>query len=742
VPPTPTPTNTEFPAPQANFTAGASPSDPFAFQFTNTSSGQIATYAWDFGDGGSSNEANPTHEYNAPGTYTVTLTVTDTIGRSSVFSGAVTAAEPINAGFSANATNRDVQFTDQSTGPVASWAWDFGDGGTSNEQNPLHSYAADGNYTVTLKVTTNDGRTDSETQPVSVATPIQANFSAQPNNLEVQFTDQSTGPVASWAWDFGDGGTSTEQNPLHPYGAAGTYTVTLTVSDAGGGNNTTSQQVNVSAPVQAAFAPQPNGLDVQFVDQSTGPIASWAWDFGDSQTSSEQNPLHTYAAEGTYTVTLTVSDAGGGSNSTSQQVNIAVPVQAGFSAQPDGLNVQFTDQSTGTITQWAWDFGDGTTSNEQNPLHTYAAAGSYTVTLVVTGSSGSMDDQSQMVDVAAPFEASFTAQPSDLNVQFTETSAGAVSWTWDFGDGNASNEQNPLHTYATEGSYTVTLTATDANGRSDDFSSEVTVTAGAAPTTPSQPSLVDSTPIQPDLSTLQPFLRPIYANGINTTGTRATVFAVAGDSLFVESGILTPFVSPSAYNLDSNTNLQAIIDWFNSTDLGGFTSFNRSSLAINPNWTAQDLLDPNQADPSCAGAAPLMCELQQTLPVMMFVSVGSNDAANGTDPATFQATLQQIIGTIAANGTIPVLMTVPDDGSSPNTAAINDAIIALAQANNVPVLNVARLLNELPSENLDASSTGAGDLSNSAVSEYGINAVNFRLLRLLLDARNIIFPDA
>ncbi len=177
-------------------------------------------------------------------------------------------------------------------------------------------------------------------------------------------------------------------NPLHTYAAGGTYTVTLTVGSADGRSNSTNQQVTVSAPLVAGFSAQPNGLDVQFTNQSQGDIASVTWDFGDGATSNEVSPLHTYAAGGTYTVTLTIGSADGRSNSTNQQVTVSAPLVAGFSAQPNGLDVQFTNQSSGDIASVTWDFGDGATSNEVSPLHTYAAGGTYTVTLTIGSADG------------------------------------------------------------------------------------------------------------------------------------------------------------------------------------------------------------------------------------------------------------------------------------------------------------------------------------------------------------------
>ncbi|MFN8448344.1 MAG: PKD domain-containing protein [Anaerolineae bacterium] len=375
-------------------------------------------------------------------------------------------------------------------------------------------------------------------------------------------------------------------------------------------------------------------------------------------------------------------------------------------------------------------------------MHTYAAGGTYTVTLAVTGSDGRTDDQSQTVQVASPLTAEFASQVSNLDVQFTDQSSGQiVAYQWDFGDGS-SNDQNPQHSYAADGAYTVTLTITGGDGSSTSASHEVTVSAPAVePTQPPQQTIVDTTPILPNFNNLHDALRGIYASGVNSFGNQATVFSTAGDSIFTLSGILDPFAT-GQYDLSGKDDLEAIIEWYNSTDLGGVTSFNSNSLAVNSNWMAQSLLDPNQADPSCGGESPLACELHRTHPVLMFVVVGANDAQFGTDAGTFQSLMNQIVATVTSNGTIPVLVTIPDNGGNPNVEPLNEVIINVAQANGVPLLNAARALNELPGFNLDASPSGAGALDIGSVSSFGINALNFNLLQVLSDARNIIFPDA
>ena len=218
-----------------------------------------------------------------------------------------------------------VNFTDQSTGSIDSWSWDFGDGGSSTAQNPSHTYSAAGTYTVSLTVTGPGGSdTNTKTDYITVNACIAptAAFSGSPTSgdapLTVSFTDESTGSPTSWSWDFGDGGTSTAQNPSHTYSAAGTYTVTLTATNSCGSDDAVRTDyitVNACVAPTAAFSGSPTSgnapLTVSFTDESTGSPTSWSWDFGDGGTSTAQNPSHTYSAAGTYTVTLTATNSCG-----------------------------------------------------------------------------------------------------------------------------------------------------------------------------------------------------------------------------------------------------------------------------------------------------------------------------------------------------------------------------------------------------------------------------------------------
>ncbi|MFA6333118.1 MAG: PKD domain-containing protein, partial [Methanoregula sp.] len=187
---------------------------------------------------------------------------------------------------------------------------------------------------------------------------------------KVEFVDNSLGSTPmTWEWDFGDGATSTEQNPSHLYIQRGTYTVKLTVKNSYGVSTAEKKDyITIGVAPKAAFVANPTSgsvpLTVGFTDQSTGQVTSWNWNFGDGKASSEQNPSHTYWTAGTYNVILTVSNEHGSSDVTkTQYIVVSDDLVAKFAANPSSgkapLAVAFTDRSTGSPSAWSWDFGDG-----------------------------------------------------------------------------------------------------------------------------------------------------------------------------------------------------------------------------------------------------------------------------------------------------------------------------------------------------------------------------------------------
>lgn len=308
------------------------------------------------------------------------------------------------ANFTFDRDGLTVIFTDTSTGAPDTYRWDFGDGQSSALRNPSHTYASAATYQVALAVT-NAGGTSNKAQFVAVslgARPV-AGFDYLISGRQVNFIDASVG-ATSWNWNFGDGTRDTVRNPIHIYPAPGPYTVTLAASNSAG-SNAANKVVTIEAgtPPKAAFTYTIFGQQVNFIDASTGGPIVWQWEFGDGETSRTRSPIHTYAAPGPYTVTLTVVNAAD-SDSVSQVVTIVpgTPPAAAFTFKPNGLQVNFADASTGGPTSWRWSFGDGSSSTQQNPVHVYAAYGNYTVTLTVTNASGGTTSATQIVTLAAP----------------------------------------------------------------------------------------------------------------------------------------------------------------------------------------------------------------------------------------------------------------------------------------------------------------------------------------------------
>jgi len=397
--------------PVADFTANTtSGTVPLPVEFTDTSSGVPTAWSWTFGDGSTATEQNPVHTYATAGTFTVTLSATNADGTDSVTKTDLITVNPLVppvADFTVNATAgkvpMTVAFTDTSTGSPTSWAWTFGDTSTSTEQNPVHTYATAGTFTVTLTVTNADG-TDSVTKTdLITASPLSpptagftVNATAGKVPMTVAFTDTSGGAPATWSWTFGDGSTGAGPNPVHTYTAVGTYSVALTVTNADGSDIITKTNlITVTAPVPvkpvAKFDTSANTgqapLTIQFTDRSTGNPTSWQWTFGDGARSSEKNPVHVFKYPGTYSVSLKVTNSAG-SATTKRTITVQRPkVDAQFTTDVKTgkapLTVRFTDLSIGNPIAWLWSFGDGSISTTKNPSHTYKRKGTYSVTLYV-----------------------------------------------------------------------------------------------------------------------------------------------------------------------------------------------------------------------------------------------------------------------------------------------------------------------------------------------------------------------
>ncbi|MEM0995994.1 MAG: PKD domain-containing protein [Bacteroidota bacterium] len=432
--------------------------------------GAWTNYSWDFGDGNFGTGAAAVHTYANPGTYNVCLTV-NSVCRSYTYCQSVTVCPDPNAAYTSTPNQLSVGFQDQSAPSVIGWLWNFGDGNTSTAQNPSHTYAAPGNYQVCLTVTDSCG-TDNFCSNVSVncAAPS-AGFSDTSSQLQTTFNNLTTGfGTISYGWSFGDGGSSAAASPTHTYSAPGTYTVCLIASSVCG-TSTFCDTVTVSCLAPSVnFSSSTNLLSANFSGQASGqgPLV-YAWDFGDGNTGAGVGPAHTYATSGTYTACLTVTGLCG-TTSFCDAVTVSCPTpSSAFSWTQAQLLATFTDQSTAQLgASYTWDFGDGGTSNQPSPTHQYAAPGDYVVCLTLSDPCGTSTHCDTVTAACAVPAAAFNFNATGLQVQFSDqTQDNIVAWAWDFGDGFTSNAANPTHNYAGIGPYTVCLAVENACGARD-----------------------------------------------------------------------------------------------------------------------------------------------------------------------------------------------------------------------------------------------------------------------------------
>lgn len=402
-------------APVAEFTFEVS---GLSVIFSDASTGTPTSWLWDFGDGTTSTRKSPVHSYAVAGTYAVSLTVKTSGGESEKQKFVtVLAGAPLVANFAYEANGLTVLFSDASAGEPTGWSWDFGDGGASTERSPGHTYKRTGTYTVKLTVVNEFGvsATASKFITLSLGEAPQADFQFQTDGLRALFTDASANKPTSWRWDFGDGGSSTAQNPEHAYSQVGTYNVTLTATNAAGSSSKSKfVAVSLGEAPEADFEFQVNGLNVVFIDRSKNKPTSWSWQFGACSGalcgSTEQNPTYTYPAPGTYTVILNAANAAGSSRA-SKLVTVgttAKPV-ANFCYQRNGRVVIFTDTSSQSPTAWQWDFGDCASegqastckSTSQNPGHTYPETGGTFAVTLTAGNSAGTSTKSKFIQVDA-----------------------------------------------------------------------------------------------------------------------------------------------------------------------------------------------------------------------------------------------------------------------------------------------------------------------------------------------------
>lgn len=294
--------------------------------------------------------------------------------------------------------------------------------------------------------------------------------------LVVHFTDQSSGGVVGWQWDLGNGATSTDQNPSATYFNNGTYTITLTVHNAGGTTNTVSHTISVlDLPTAEFSADKLSGCSpvvTHFTDMSSGASGTtptqWLWDFGDGQTSTEQNPVHTYISNQSYTVTLTINNAGGCKTLTTKPnyINVTPGVKALLAWNDPGIcrapeTIQFNNISTGPGNlSYNWLFGDGQSSSDVSPSHTYMQNGIYHLAMAVTSDQGCTDSfvtSIQIGTVLTNFNTPEHICPRTPVIFENNSAPRPIHSNWSFSNGAVDTFVNGSTTFINPGTYTVTL---------------------------------------------------------------------------------------------------------------------------------------------------------------------------------------------------------------------------------------------------------------------------------------------
>ncbi|MEJ7735836.1 MAG: PKD domain-containing protein [Chitinophagaceae bacterium] len=472
---------------------------PLKVQFTDLSipgSGNITNWEWDFGDGSTSTDPNPTHIYTALGNYNVSLRIKNTNGCITTLSKQQYIKLPngVKADFSFTAPNScrpptNINFSNQSSGTgTLNYRWSFGDGSTSTQSNPSINYNNSGSFSVKLIVQNNFGCRDSLEKPDAIVVgTVDANFTIPAEicaGAMLPISNTSFPAPSGALWRFGDGNTATAINPVKSYNIPGSYTITL-VSDFGACKDSISKPIKVSPRPSPAFTALNNQsckapLTVTFTNTSLDGV-SYKWLFGDGSSATGPNQTHTYQKTGQYDVSLIITGANGCSDTLRKTgfVNVNPPKVTLENLPLEGcVPLSFTPKvqvvSLEPLSSYRWDFGDGNSSTAPSPTHLYTTPGIYTVKLTFSTPGGCTDSVTYLnsIKVGTKPQAKFIADPRNAcafhAIKFTDLSTGSTitEWTWRFGDGGISKEKNPAHLYRDTGSFTVTLIVSN-NGCKD-----------------------------------------------------------------------------------------------------------------------------------------------------------------------------------------------------------------------------------------------------------------------------------
>lgn len=488
-------------------------------QFTSQSSSTGLSYSWDFGDTNTSTAPNPSHTYGSVGDYTVILDVSDGTCTNSVEQNITIFDEPIPT-FTLPAgvicTNQAVFIENTTTGDFGgneTWQWQE-DGLTVSTDRDFVGSFNDGGITGFKLIASIPGCTNELAQNIDVQQGPIPSFTVDDacQGALMNFSNESSGNIISYLWDFDNGFTSNLENPALEYSSAGSFDVSLTVESDVGCVTTTENLVTVYSNPLVQFSNELScSQDItQFNDLSTvddANIVSWRWDFDDpgsgSNSSTDQNATHIFSGPGNFDVELVATSVFGCEDSLTQVIPVLPAPGADFTFDRAciGEPVNFQDTSIPvsgeSITSWAWDIA-GQFSAEQNPSSTFNVALDYNVTLFVTSENLCVGSTSRVVSIAEAAEVEFGTdfQCENQPVKFfdlTATNGDAVnSWSWDFEGRGQANDSTVFFDFGEVGQFVVDLDILTANGCS--YSSQRAVVVNAAPTAAFTPSATFGAP--------------------------------------------------------------------------------------------------------------------------------------------------------------------------------------------------------------------------------------------------------
>lgn len=401
--------------------------------------------------------------------------------------------------------NTPITFVNKTTGNAERWLWEFGDGTTSNDESPTHTFQEPGKYSVKLTAVNPSGKTAAERLITIKGGPPVAKFTVEnldkPKYVEetVQFNDQSAGRIKRWDWKFGDGHEehfdSKPGHVKHVYKQSGTYKVTLNLTGFYG-NDSVSESVTISQrPIlKFSFFPQNprRNQEIKFSNESVGEYKEWFWDFDNGTKSNEHSPpVYKYKEVGTYKVTLSARDVNGELKEITKSVVVesdALKPVAKFTLPVESVEIgeviKLSDQSIGTIEKWEWDMGDGKIIKTPIAEHTFMKAGTFTITLTVSGPLGTNSFKANLL--VREVEMKFSVKPDPPvegapTVFVNESVGNFKNWLWNFGDGTKSNEKTPSHVFKNARDYTVSLSAEGPDNKPYTIKKKIEVKSSEAP---------------------------------------------------------------------------------------------------------------------------------------------------------------------------------------------------------------------------------------------------------------------